>query len=382
MIPNRMRVAVQALALCVLAGACQTVRTTPPRRAPIPCDGACGDTVSVQFLGVAGFVIRHGGDAVLTGPLFTTPGLPRVALAGAFRSDTAFVRRRMTEMHVDTSGISAVLVGHAHYDHLLDVPYVARRFTPRARVYGNRAMVNQLPDADLQRRFFIVEDFAATQDGGGRWIYPKTDTLFRGPRPVSAADSSVRFLAVAAVHPAHLVKWIHAFGGGSEKRTVAPQTAFDWREGRVFAFVVEFLDPASRRVLFRVHFTDAPSWPGAGFPPRWVGGAGTYDLALTCVGTFDQVPGQDIPGSFLRYTWPRHVVLGHWEDFFVRQEKPWHAIPLLKVDEYRRRVVRTLGDSTAYTLPAPGDEVRLCGCTTGPGRPVPPQQAPTPPAPR
>jgi hypothetical protein len=349
---------------CTLAGACRTVHTTPPRPVPAACAGACGDTLSVRFLGVAGWVIRHRDDAVLTAPLFTTAGLFTVMAGGAIRSDAKRVRDGMDSL--DLHGVSAILVGHAHYDHLLDVPLVAKEFATRAAVYGNRSMVNQLhADPVLRPRLVPVEDSAATGEGGGRWIYPKTDTLFRGARPVTAEDSSVRILPVVAAHPPHFLKLVHMFAGESEMRVDAPRTAYDWREGQVHAFVVEFLDVKRHAVLFRVHYSDAPSWPGAGIPPRWVGEPGSYDLALTSVGSYDQVWGRTIPFEFVEAVRPRHVAAGHWENFFGHDGQP-RTQPLENVAEYKRRLDCAMHDTAAVTLPRPGDTIQVCGCAPRP----------------
>ena len=98
------------------------------------CDAA--DNVSITYLGVSGFLIRHRGSTLLTGPSFTNPGLDSVTpsrlrfirgKAPPVVADSALIERLLPS---DADAASMILVGHGHYDHLLDVPYIA---THRAR---------------------------------------------------------------------------------------------------------------------------------------------------------------------------------------------------------------------------------------------------------
>ena len=45
----------------------------------------------------------------------------------------------------------AILAGHSHYDHLMDLPYITSRYAPQATVYGNDTMVNLLAPANVKR---------------------------------------------------------------------------------------------------------------------------------------------------------------------------------------------------------------------------------------
>ena len=91
-------------------------------------------TLQVRFLGAAGFLLRRGKDAVLTAPLYSTPSIFRVLDE---RSPVIVPRpERIARFHPDVHDVQAILVGHAHYDHLMDVPYVWER-TPGATIFGS-----------------------------------------------------------------------------------------------------------------------------------------------------------------------------------------------------------------------------------------------------
>ena len=102
---------------------------------------AGADAVQMTYLGVGGWIFQRGRDQVVAAPLFTNPSFLRTGLAG-IRSDTAAVDRNLATY--DVSGAAAILVGHAHYDHLLDVPRVARGHAPRAVILGSGTVRNTL----------------------------------------------------------------------------------------------------------------------------------------------------------------------------------------------------------------------------------------------
>src|SRR3990172_3009383 len=96
-------------------------------------------------------------------PSFLPPGLAGI------RSDTAAVDRNLATY--DVSGAAAILVGHAHYDHLLDVPRVALTHAPRAVILGSRTVMNTLGTwSGVADRVVLVDSLAGDQDHPGIWV--------------------------------------------------------------------------------------------------------------------------------------------------------------------------------------------------------------------
>jgi L-ascorbate metabolism protein UlaG (beta-lactamase superfamily) len=91
--------------------------------------------LSITWLGVAGFLLTFEGHTLVLDPYVS-----RISFGD-------FVRRRPTlpdRTRVDGAMTGAgevvgVLAGHTHFDHVLDVPAVARQFGCRA--YGSRSLV-------------------------------------------------------------------------------------------------------------------------------------------------------------------------------------------------------------------------------------------------
>jgi hypothetical protein len=121
---------------------------------PVPADsiksitvcppGTCTDSLDIVSMGVGGYLFIPWRDTMhlaLTPPAFRNPSIWRFItgwdwIAGT-SADTALVRRRLTRMSAAgperLRRVRAILVGHAHYDHLMDLPAMAP-WLPNARV--------------------------------------------------------------------------------------------------------------------------------------------------------------------------------------------------------------------------------------------------------
>ncbi|MDT8341976.1 MAG: hypothetical protein RQ751_10730, partial [Longimicrobiales bacterium] len=115
--------------------------TTPGRSgAPARVDAArrSGEAepwVELQYLGVGGWRVETPHTVLLTGPLLTRPGMFEVGLGAVLTPDTAAILEALAAWEVGPlDRTAAILVGHGHYDHLLDTPWLAARLAPRARI--------------------------------------------------------------------------------------------------------------------------------------------------------------------------------------------------------------------------------------------------------
>src|SRR5881392_4255653 len=78
--------------------------------------------LEIRSLGVQGFVLHVGHDSVMTAPLFTRQSAIQVTLNAPMPSDAAAVDAGLAGIPLDD--LRAVISGHAHYDHFLDVPHI------------------------------------------------------------------------------------------------------------------------------------------------------------------------------------------------------------------------------------------------------------------
>jgi L-ascorbate metabolism protein UlaG (beta-lactamase superfamily) len=86
--------------------------------------------LDLRWLGVAGFALSYQGTTVLIDPYVTRLPLGDLVRRRTVTSDRATVDRWLPRA-------DAVLVGHTHFDHVVDVPTIAGR--DRATVYGSRS---------------------------------------------------------------------------------------------------------------------------------------------------------------------------------------------------------------------------------------------------
>jgi L-ascorbate metabolism protein UlaG (beta-lactamase superfamily) len=340
-------------------------QATPPAPAPPPL-------LEVTYLGVGGFLIRSGDDAVLTAPFFSNPGMTDVVI-GEVAADPGEIDRFLPD--ADVADVRAILVGHGHYDHLMDVPHVWTK-TPSATIYGNVASQSLLaafaPDQParcaeplpagapvIPRENVValntpadnVVDYRGCPDTGG-CFGPYGDAPGAW---VHVPNSRVRLRALCNTHPAQFGP-VH-FGRGciEEEACAPPARAPDWREGETLAFLIDFLDEDGAPI-HRVYFQDAPAEVPVGAPDAELLGGKRIDAALLCVGTYDQVP--DHPAATTLALDPRFAIGGHWEDFFRARDEPLRAIPFMDVEPFRVALEETLppaddGAQRAF-VPDPG----------------------------
>ncbi len=330
--------------------------------APVGCEGtACPDPdqiVEVTYLGVSGLIVQHRGHVLLTAPFFSNPrlGLVKPKATRFFRSspriapDTNAIEQLLPRT---ADRASAILVGHGHYDHLLDVPYIARKRSTSALVYGGPTVRHMLMGdsslrADGGRRVISINPSdAGTVERKGVWFY--------------TSDSAFRFMPLVAGH----APMLHLFGGSYNfaSGSVAvdmdslPRTAPDWKLGEPYAFLIDVLKPKTSDPVFRIFFQDAPSPPPLGFPPLDLIRERGVDLAVICAATSSNV--RNTPDSLLKVLRPRRVLVTHWESFFRSQMLPPEVSRGLHLETFFASLKRALDPAVPWAMPLPHTVIRF-----------------------
>ena len=80
--------------------------------------------VRVTYLGTNGYLLETGESTILIDPYFSRIALAPVASNSSIKPDIARINSEMDRL---PKRIDAILVTHGHFDHLLDVPEIARR---------------------------------------------------------------------------------------------------------------------------------------------------------------------------------------------------------------------------------------------------------------
>jgi L-ascorbate metabolism protein UlaG (beta-lactamase superfamily) len=121
-----------------------------------PLAGALPAGLELTWLGTAGFRFFYEGHTLLIDPYLTRLPLRRFLARGPARPQIARVAR-----YIDTA--DAVLVGHSHFDHAMDVPLIAR--ATGARVYGSRSTAHLMRLSGLAGQAVEVEPYRAYEIG-------------------------------------------------------------------------------------------------------------------------------------------------------------------------------------------------------------------------
>jgi hypothetical protein len=336
------------LSATLLGCAGSSAQLTPVSNDQLACEEpGPGAALEIRYLGSGGHLIRRGSAAIMTAPFFSNPGLFRVGV-GRISPDSARIDAAVEKILAEggrLDDVQAILVGHAHYDHLMDVPRVWREYAPRAKIFGSLTAKHILrgfdvPDDQIQ----TLNSSAASRWAPGRWV----------------ALGDVRFMAIESEHAPHAFG-IKLYGGEvREDLNRPPRRATGYREGQTLAFLIDFLDPDGS-VAFRIHYQDSASNTPLGYPPTLDGDdQRSIDVAIVCAASFSQVQGY--PEGILRTVDARYVVVGHWEDFFVSQEKPPRPVPMTDVAEFVARTERALPDHARWVLPKPHAVLRIEQC--------------------
>jgi hypothetical protein len=221
-------------ALLLLAGCAQN-----PAGLPL-WQNADATPPSLQYLGVGGYLLRWQGEALLFAPSFSNPaslGQPPLLVA----ADTA----KIDQLMPTAADVSMLLVGHAHYDHLLDVPHILQKHSPQAKVYGSKTMGHILAAVIPRARIVDAESAMAVGATPGRWFY--------------SPQRQMRAMAIKSEHAPHLFGIKLLTGSYAEDLTELPRSTFGWKEGQTLAWLVDLLDKQGRP-LYRIHLALLGHW--------------------------------------------------------------------------------------------------------------------------
>ena len=325
----------------------------PPERTLVCRAAECttGNDVDVTYLGVGGFMIQYGNEILLTAPHFTSPSIPEVALQTVGRGgpkivpNHTLIRERLPKA---AYGASAIVVGHGHYDHLLDVPLVADSLATNAVIYGSATVVNILKgDPNLGRQprrlVAITGDSVGNQGRPGAWI--------------SIPGGAFRIMALESNHAPALRRWITdkpvdwAPGNVDTAFETLPERVWDWKVGPTYAYLIDVVDPTGQ-TIFRLYYQDTAASAPGGLPPQVVDPVRRVDVAILCVASARNARPES-PDALVDSIRPRYVIAGHWENFFKPPSSTPDRILSANFREWAKSMKEHLPPDADWSTPNP-----------------------------
>jgi len=232
------------------------------------------NAIRVTYLGVNGFQFETGGHVLLVDPYFTRIGLWSAALNQPIESNPDRVNEGLRHVRPRAD---ALLVTHAHFDHLLDAPEIMRR--TYARLVAGPTEIRLVESFGISpNRCQIVKQRTVRKIGPWtiRAFAAQHDRLF-GKVPFDRCPPAPR------------------------EREKLPVKASDWCVGEPLAFVIE---AAGKRL-----YIDSGGVPGAPPDPR----IKDVDLAILGVALPDS---RERFGEAVRQLRPRYILPSHQDDMF------------------------------------------------------------------
>lgn len=287
--------------------------------------------LQIQYLGVGGHRLQFGNEVILTAPSFTNPHFLRLGPFMPIKSDHERVDRLMP----DSFNAQMLLVGHAHYDHLMDVPHILQKHAPNAHLYGSKTTLNTISSVIPPERMTAVEDSMGNREQPGTWHY--------------SASGKSRIMALQSSHAPHFMGIKLMQGQHKQPLDKMPWHAFAWKEGQTLAYVIDFLDE-QKKPAYRIFYQDSASAEQQGLVPDLNDGKG-FDVAIICPASFAQI--EYYPESIVQNTQAQHFILGHWEDFFGNDPQGEQKfVRNTNADAFLARLNAVLPANSHWTLPS------------------------------
>ncbi|WP_246888474.1 MBL fold metallo-hydrolase [Pseudomonas chlororaphis] len=297
----------------------------------------------IQFLGVGGWLLHWRGEGVLLAPSFSNPA----AVNSGFLPPARVVadHKRIDLYMPRADDVSMLLVGHGHYDHLLDVPWVMKKHSPKALVYGSSSVAHMLRAmVDPKRVVNAQWAMARLEERDGTWLPPKPGTW------LYSTGGRIRAMPIQSQHAGHVAGINLIPGRYVLDLKEVPVYIWQWKPGQPMAWLIDLLDESGKNPVYRLHYQDSGAPPPLGFPPALADGKG-IDVEILSAASWTQVP--DYPWRLLTVTRPRMVLIGHWENFFGNDPYRPRPLPGLKLQPFLDTIACHVARGVPVVLPAP-----------------------------
>jgi L-ascorbate metabolism protein UlaG (beta-lactamase superfamily) len=290
------------------------------------------DSIRMEFNGIANFYIQYKGSAVLTDPFMSNPSAGKV-MFGKIKPNIELIE----SFNPKTYNIKLLSIGHAHYDHIFDLPYFIPHLSNTAKIVGSHNAIVLANTLKAQQECINIDEIKATAKNPGTWVY--------------AADSTVRIMATQSAHLPHLLGISLYHGKYDEALSSYPVKAKKFKQDETYAFLIDFLNP-SHQPEKRIYFSSsAVNFPN-GYFPQEVLNQKPVDVAIISVALLQKV--KNYPEHFIKYLKPAVTIPCHWENFFRTREKKLKPVSMTRHKKLFT-AAEALKDVTDFQFIKPGN---------------------------
>ena len=286
----------------------------------------------IRYYGTGCFTIQRGENALLTDPFVDNPSATKV-LFGKIRTDTNYVKQYVNPAAF--AKVKLVVAAHAHYDHLMDMPYLSRFIPDSTPIVTNRTGKHLLAYYAMQQPIVVVNDSMGTEHALGEWHY--------------SVDSTMRTMAFKSLHPPHIAGINFLKKRYNEDLVAEPTLVSDWQEGQTLSFMVDWLEDSA--VTYRMFFMSSMAkFPFGLFPKNLLDDHGIDDLFIGSSGTTEYA---SYPGPVVELCKPKRIFLIHWENFLRRKDEPFKPIDAKGLESMKASLLAKCSSETQIITPTP-----------------------------
>ena len=242
--------------------------------------------VKITSFGTTTLLFDDCKNQILIDGLLTRPSFFKL-VTSKIKTDKTLVNRIIKKEKINR--LRAIFVSHSHYDHALDVAYIANQ--TNAEIYGSKSTIN------IGRGGNVPEDKLK---------------LFNMNKPVKIGEFTVTILPSVHSKP---TRFNDDIGVAIEKPLKQPAKMQDYTEGGSFDFLVQHND---KKILVRPSFNYLEGSLNnirADVLFLGIGGLGRADIA-----TKDKFYEETV-----KKVHPKLVVPIHWDNFCTSLDKPLKA---------------------------------------------------------
>jgi hypothetical protein len=255
------------------------------------------DSLEIITTGTAGFIIRYKESVLIADPFIGNPSMSKV-VSGKIAPDTLYAKSIYDKELLAKAKV--IIIGHGHYDHVLDLPAISDELDRGVKVFCNKSVANILAATSLRSNVVNVESVSGTYSREGEWQY--------------SADSSIRIMAFKSTHPPHFLGITLYSGDVAAPLSKLPVKANGWKMGLPLTFLADFMEHG--KPVYRIYAQSSACSDSVGLFPAAMMQEKPVDIAFTAAASSRKRLAQLV--KTVGYADPEVEMITHWDNFFER----------------------------------------------------------------